>query len=399
MKKEEYATVKLNGKILTDWFDARLNVMLIGKHGVAKTAQITQVFDKVCPGKWVYFSAPTLDPWIDLIGIPKAMPDGAGGEVIKYVRPEAMDESLEAIFIDEYNRSHKKVRNAVMELIQFKRINGKSFPNLKVVWVACNPGSDDDTSDARYDVDEIDDAQLDRFHITVNVDEKPCKTYFTSKFNKDVAEIIMTWYKALPKEVYISPRRIEYAVTAILDHKIDAKYLLPKSSNPYYLQNALSKPPLLKTLEKASPDAIVKEFCKAENEAEILMHFQQNESFRESYKSHVFNYVNKDSLIAFLKREGAEKLLGLEFVLDSPVGLKKILAVAGADYMNGTHPNIVAYRFILKNKTAFFNIEMLRQLTLEQAKSHRAIDFPDLLPLNLATQFAATQAIRANSKF
>lgn len=383
MKREEFETVKLTGKILEDWYVAGLNVMLIGKHGVAKTAHVTQLFESKCPRSWVYFSAPTLDPWIDLIGIPKASPDGKGlgDEVIRYVRPEVMNESLEAIFIDEYNRSHKKVRNAVMELIQFKRINGKHFPNLKVVWVACNPGSDDESDEMRYDVEEIDDAQLDRFHIVVNVDEKPCKTYFTSRFSKDISDVVMSWYKQIPKGVYISPRRLEYAVDAITKHKIDAKFLLPKTSNPRSLQDALSKPPLLKALEKATPDAIVKEFCKAENEAEIFMHFQQNENFRNSFKSHIFNYVNKDSLIAFLMREGVEKILGLEFTVDSVLGLKKIAAVAGTarSNMNVMHPNSVAFRFLLENKGAFFNIAVLREFTIGQRNSREPIEFPEFL--------------------
>ena len=44
--------------------------------------------------------------------------------------------------MDEFSRAHKKVRNAVMELIQFKSINGRKFKNLKIVWAAINPDDD-----------------------------------------------------------------------------------------------------------------------------------------------------------------------------------------------------------------------------------------------------------------
>ena len=40
---------------------------------------------------------------------------------------------------DELNRAKPKVRNAVMELIQFRSINGIKFNNLRMIWAAINP--------------------------------------------------------------------------------------------------------------------------------------------------------------------------------------------------------------------------------------------------------------------
>ena len=62
--------------------------------------------------------------------------DDNGNSYLDLVRPqEFQDDEVEAIFMDEFSR-HKKVRNAVMELIQFKSINGRKFKNLKIVWAA-----------------------------------------------------------------------------------------------------------------------------------------------------------------------------------------------------------------------------------------------------------------------
>jgi MoxR-like ATPase len=51
------------------------------------------------------------------------------GSYLELVRPKAFrDDEVQALFFDEFNRSHKNKRNAVMELMQFKSINGRKFP-------------------------------------------------------------------------------------------------------------------------------------------------------------------------------------------------------------------------------------------------------------------------------
>jgi septin family protein len=52
------------------WIRNNYNVLFIGKHGVGKTAMITQSFDNA-KLRWRYFSASTMDPWVDFIGVPK----------------------------------------------------------------------------------------------------------------------------------------------------------------------------------------------------------------------------------------------------------------------------------------------------------------------------------------
>ena len=116
------------------WIENNLNVLLRGKHGVGKTAMVVDAFERNNL-KYKYFSASTMGPWVDFIGVPKEKTDENGNSYLDLVRPqEFQDDEVEAIFMDEFSRAHKKVRNAVMELIQFKSINGRKFKNLKIVW-------------------------------------------------------------------------------------------------------------------------------------------------------------------------------------------------------------------------------------------------------------------------
>ena len=111
---------------LTNYFKTGKNVLIEGRHGTGKTTLISEIFNENCK-KWLYFSGATLDPWVDFVGIPKETKKG-NNYVLSFVLPEKMtDDDVEAIFIDEYNRSHKKVKNATMELIQFKSINGRKY--------------------------------------------------------------------------------------------------------------------------------------------------------------------------------------------------------------------------------------------------------------------------------
>jgi hypothetical protein len=146
---------KLNSEILDQWVKTEVNVLLIGEKGVGKSHHIINTFDRNNL-KYAYFSGATLDPWIHLLGIPKAKIGADGKEKMEFILPENLDDDVEAIFCDEWNRTNKVVRNALLELQQFKSINGRKFPKLKMVWGAVNPpkGEDDDSSD--YDVDELD---------------------------------------------------------------------------------------------------------------------------------------------------------------------------------------------------------------------------------------------------
>ena len=61
------------------------NVLLTGRHGVGKTALVNDVFNKL-KWNWRYFSASTIDPWVDLVGIPQEV----NGK-LELIRPANLD--------------------------------------------------------------------------------------------------------------------------------------------------------------------------------------------------------------------------------------------------------------------------------------------------------------------
>ena len=219
------------------------NVLFSGKHGVGKTAVVEMIFNKVFgskdEGNWVYFSAATMDPWVDLIGVPREQQNEKGESYLGLVRPEQFagdDNKVQAIFLDEYNRAHKKVQNACMELLQFKSINGRKFPNLKVVWAAINPKEEEDTTDGmfNYHVEEMDSAQKDRFHIQMDIPFDVDRRYFVEKYGESEGTAACDFWSELPDAIRfkISPRRLDYWM-AIATSGIDPlKDVLPPESNP-----------------------------------------------------------------------------------------------------------------------------------------------------------------------
>lgn len=222
---------------LNFWVENKYNVLFRGKHGVGKTHLITQTFDRHGL-RWLYFSAATMDPWVDFIGVPKEKQEG-DLTYLDLIRPKAFQtDSVDAIFFDELNRAPKKVRNAVMELMQFKSINGKKFNNLKMIWAAINPESDDENDSAQYDVEAMDPAQIDRFHIIYDVPFRPDVKYLTDKHGSS-GKVAVDWWSKLPNasQQLISPRRLDYILDihkaggdirdALLDsNKINTKSLI-----------------------------------------------------------------------------------------------------------------------------------------------------------------------------
>lgn len=211
------------------WIKNKYNVLFKGKHGCGKSTIIIDAFNK-SGLKWLYFSCPTLDSWTDFCGIPKETKDEKGNSYIDFIRPKYMQEdNVEAIFLDEFNRAPKKIKNSVLELIQFKSINGKKFNNLKVVWAAINP---DDDSDLKYDVEELDPAQKDRFHVIVDIPYIPDALYFKNKYGEEMAEVAITWWKEMDTNIKndISPRRLDYALD-LYKAGGDIRDVLPAKAN------------------------------------------------------------------------------------------------------------------------------------------------------------------------
>lgn len=224
----------MNLNELKKYAHAGVNVLLTGTHGVGKTAMVKEVFGDVFGEqfvKWRYFSASTLDPWVDFIGVPKNYTNASGKEVIGIIPPDHFtgEEEIEALFFDEINRAEEKTLNALMELIQFRSINGRKFPNLKCVWAAENPANDEDN---KYMVEELDPAQRDRFNIQLVIPNKIPRTYFVKKYGKEATDIASEWWKKYKDD--ISPRRLEMmldgnSVGFNLSHYVDSTKINVKS--------------------------------------------------------------------------------------------------------------------------------------------------------------------------
>lgn len=229
-----------------------LNVIIEGKHGVGKTSIIQKVIennDLKQHLEYVSFSAATMDPWIDFLGIPR-MSESNGEPVIKLVKPEYINPNeIKVLFFDEFNRSPKRVRNAVMELIQFKSVNGVKFPKLRCIWAAINP---EDTS-FTYDVEKIDPAQMDRFHLQYRIKDNICLEFFTQKYGSEKAYNVSEWYDSLDKKDKdkISPRRVEYAID-IMNSGGDPADVLPTSIDVSEFKDSINSVTLKTLLTQAA---------------------------------------------------------------------------------------------------------------------------------------------------
>jgi hypothetical protein len=310
-------------KKLEFYFDHGKNVLLSGHKGVGKTAIITEVFNRKA-GKWLYFSGSTLDPFVDFIGVPKEKVTKTGS-TLEFIRPSYMNEEVEAIFIDEYNRSVKKIRNATMELIQFKSLNGQKFPNLKVIWVGVNPYNADDEDNETYDVEPIDPAQKDRFQIQIDIPYAIDQEYFKNKFGQKWAEGAYEWWNNLPEKIkkLVSPRRIDYALEV---YQIGGEVtdVLPIESNP-------SK--LLASINFGGIEKVITDIFKNKDKKDALK-FLENENYYQSC-THLF-VQDRDWANFFFPLLDEERQVSLffgnkkfqEVVFGDPIHYKPLLEIA-----------------------------------------------------------------------
>lgn len=297
------------------WIQNNYNVLFIGKAGVGKTSIVKAAFERAGLN-WKYFSASTMDPWVDLVGVPREKTDENGNTYLDLLRPkEFQDDTIEAIFLDEYNRSHKKVRNAVMELIQFKSINGKKFNSLRIVWAAINPSDDEDDA---YDVEPLDPAQEDRFHIKVEIPYAPDTKYFVDKYGRMSAKAAIEWWKGLPKQTQnqISPRRLDYALD-IYSKGGDLNYVLPHGSNVGKLVQGLANGPMqdkLQELINAGDKAKAETFIRVENNYTSAIDFIiKNQSFMNFF----LPLLEEEKLASLLAANHKSKLKNglIEFII------------------------------------------------------------------------------------
>jgi len=260
--KGKIPTTRIDSVMRRFWIDKKYNVLLVGRHGVGKTLGTLKEWEELGwkeGADYKYLSAPTLDPWVDLVGIPTAENssiNGAqfltllalkekvdkgeitlqeaslqlnvnNGKSIVFIQPKWI-KTVRALFLDEINRSHPKVRNALMEMIQFRSINGQKLPNLEFVWAAANPPDDEEF---KYDVEELDPATEDRFDIQVYLPYEPDYEWFAREFgDSDLAAEIISWWKRQNESVRnsISPRRLAKAVHYLQENG-DIRHIIPQA--------------------------------------------------------------------------------------------------------------------------------------------------------------------------
>lgn len=229
---------------LEQYLNLNYNVLLSGRHGVGKTTVIKEVFDKK-GYTYLYASASTLDPWVDFVGVPKVVNREGKSSTLELIRPRLIEDDLiDVIFLDEFNRAPSKVINAVMELLQFKSINGHKLNRLKCIWAAINPEDEDET----YSVNHLDPAHVDRFHVKIDVPFKVDTDYFNAKYPA-IGTVFINWWNSIPENIrfLVSPRRLDYAADAFInDCRLED--FLPSESNVKNLRTALKSLPFHKQI-------------------------------------------------------------------------------------------------------------------------------------------------------
>lgn len=175
---------------------------MLGYHGIGKTTICMNIAQQLNL-RFKYYSASTLDPFADIVGIP--VPDKENGTV-NFFRPKDLEEA-DFILFDELNRAHPRVLNAILEIVQFKRVNGVPLKNLKMVWAAMNPPGEN------YQVEDLDPALIDRFHCYITMPSQLHLPYLNTVLGDDVASLMKTWWETklndLQRRVF-TPRRVEY---------------------------------------------------------------------------------------------------------------------------------------------------------------------------------------------
>lgn len=259
------------------WIEIGVNALFIGRHGCGKSTRIFDAFNRAGL-RWAYFSAPTLDPWVDFVGVPEKVTD-AKGSYIDLVLPKRMrDDEIDAIFIDELNRAKDKIQNAVFELVQFRSINGRRFENLKIIWASINPDCDD------YKTENLDLALKDRFEVWCDVPYEPKVDWFIEKFGEKLGTGAVAWWNELSDELKleVTPRRIQYVLN-MYQRNGDVRDCLPKGCNVTKLLSCLSTGPVsekLKVLYTSHNQDDARKYLNVENNySSAVKHLQSPHEF------------------------------------------------------------------------------------------------------------------------
>jgi hypothetical protein len=374
------------------YINKNYNVLFEGKHGVGKSAMVIDAFKK-SGLKWAYFGGATMDPFIDFVGVPvKVNVDGQDHiELImpKHIKPD----ELEAIFFDEYNRSHKKVRNATMELIQFKAINGRAFPKLRVIWAAINPEGDENEI---YDIEPLDPAQKDRFHVHLEVPYKPDKNYFINKYGEEVGGAALQWWNQMGVEGQraVSPRRLDYTIQMHLDGG-DIKDVVSKISNPARLVELLSAGHgdfHLQNL-KNKPDSEVKEWLKNHNNFDLVRSSITDKQYRKKF----LPLLPSERLAALLSDDSQIKQYILRY-MDKDKERSPYLPVLKEIVASNLDPRLVNY-IKQRMEKAKIKIPAPADVTTYHAETEETTNLLDLFENRNKTRFMRKETYKGLLKY
>lgn len=209
LERESMVTERKNSLIrgLAPAIGEGMNVLLSGLHGIGKTFAVMQAIEDL-GYEMKYYSTSTLDPYVDLVGVPVPVDRGDGKHKLEMVRPEDIN-NVDVVFFDELNRADPKTLNAVFELVQFRTINGEPLPRLKSVVAAINP------TDGAYNTDELDPALIDRFHLFWQINPKSPAAFLKESYDPSLVDAFVLWWgnhNNSKREYYVSPRRLEYMI-------------------------------------------------------------------------------------------------------------------------------------------------------------------------------------------
>jgi len=151
--------------------------MIMGERGIGKSALVNKIAKE---HGWDFCTVDcnTLNPG-EIGGIPYLKTiekDGKSMQRFTYSPHWCLKKCLDAekknktilLFFDELNRCDSNVKRELMNVILNKNINGTFLGNNVKIVAAMNPSSDfDDFADAEYQVEDMDEAQKDRFNWVI----------------------------------------------------------------------------------------------------------------------------------------------------------------------------------------------------------------------------------------
>lgn len=193
---------------------AGTTTLLAGRPGTGKTSMVFAAAkaERVKASEITMLTAPLIDPFTDLIGIPIPRTLKNGRTVMRYARPSFFY-TAKVVFIDEVNRAPPKTINAVLELVQFRSLCGVKLPNLQCVILAGNepePG---------LMADPFEGALIDRMDMVINVPYVPDEDFFKTRFKSEkLHNALLEWWKTdldPTQQATVSPRRLEKIGSAI----------------------------------------------------------------------------------------------------------------------------------------------------------------------------------------